>query len=65
MNPIIRHFGRITHSGKIFFYELELWNQQGSLLAKNVGYPVLNDRLSPTLKLSNLFITIGEGNICV
>jgi hypothetical protein len=30
---LIRHFGRITHSGKLFFYELELWNQQLQTLA--------------------------------
>jgi hypothetical protein len=27
-------------------------DQQGSLLAKNVGYPVLNDRITPALKVS-------------
>ena len=35
-------------------------DQQGSLLAKNVGYQVLSDRLSPTLKVS----IMGQNQCC-
>jgi hypothetical protein len=31
---------------------VQMRDQQGSLLAKNVGYPVLNDRLTPSTKIS-------------
>lgn len=50
MNPIIRHFGKVTHGGNIFFYELELWKQQLlSLAGKEFEIVIKEKHKRPTV----------------